>query len=51
VRGTPRGLLLTRRGVDLEEAILKVTAALEKAGGTGAGFRAPAQVIAVEARA
>jgi ubiquinone/menaquinone biosynthesis C-methylase UbiE len=51
VRGTPRGLLLTRRGVDLEEAILKVTAALEQAGGTGTGFRAPAQVIAVEARA
>jgi ubiquinone/menaquinone biosynthesis C-methylase UbiE len=51
VRGTPRGLLLTKRGVDLEDAIDRVTAALEKEGGTGASFRAPAQVIAVEARA
>jgi hypothetical protein len=49
VRGTPRGLLLTKRGVDLEDAIDRVTAALEKAGGTGTKFRAPAQVIAVEA--
>jgi ubiquinone/menaquinone biosynthesis C-methylase UbiE len=51
VRGTPRGLLLTKRGVSLEDAIEKVTAALEKAGGAGPGFRASAQVIAVEVRA
>ena len=51
VRGTPRGLLLTKRGVDLEDAIDRVTAALEKEGGKGASFRAPAQVIVVEARA
>jgi ubiquinone/menaquinone biosynthesis C-methylase UbiE len=51
VLGTPRGLLLTKRGVDLGEAIDKVTAALEQAGGTGAGFQAPGQVIVVEARA
>ena len=51
VRGTPRGLLLTKRGVDLDEAIDKVTAELEKAGGAGLNFRATGQVIAVEARA
>jgi ubiquinone/menaquinone biosynthesis C-methylase UbiE len=50
VRGTPRGLLLTKRGVDLEDAIDRVTAALEKEGGTGTSFRARAQVIAVAAR-
>jgi hypothetical protein len=32
VRGTPRGLLLTKRGVDLEDAIDRVTAALENGG-------------------
>jgi SAM-dependent methyltransferase len=51
VRGTPRGLLLTKRGVNLEDAIDRVTAALEKEGGTGTSFRAAVQVIAVEARA
>jgi SAM-dependent methyltransferase len=50
VRGTPRGLLLTKRGVDLEDAIERVTAALEQEGGTGTSFRASGQVIAVEAR-
>lgn len=50
VRGTPRGLLLTKRGVDLEDAILKVTAALERECGVGANFRARGQVIVVEAR-
>ena len=50
VRGTPRGLLLTRRGVDLEEAIAKVAAELEKVGGGGPTFRATGQVIAVAAR-
>jgi ubiquinone/menaquinone biosynthesis C-methylase UbiE len=51
VRGTPRGLLLAKRGVDLDDAIDRVTAALEKEGGTGTSFRAAVQVIAVEARA
>ena len=51
VRGTPRGLLLTKRGVDLDYAIDRVTAALEKEGGTGTSFRAQGQVIVVEARA
>jgi ubiquinone/menaquinone biosynthesis C-methylase UbiE len=51
VRGTPRGLLLKERGVDLDDAIDKVTAALEEAGGTGTAFHATGQVIAVEARA
>ena len=50
VRGTPRGLLLTKRGVDLEEAIARVAAELEKAGGGGPTFRATGQVIAVAAR-
>lgn len=51
VRGTPRGLLLTKRGVDLEDAIDRVTRALEAAGGSGGGFEASGQVIVVEARA
>ena len=51
VYGTPRGLLLTKRGVSLEDAVARVTAALEKEVGKGPGFQAPAQVIAVEARA
>lgn len=49
VRGTPRGLLLTQRGVDLEDAIDKVAAALERAGESRTGFSAPGRVIAVEA--
>lgn len=49
VRGTPRGLLLAKRGVDFDETIEKVTVALEKAGGKGKDFRAKCQVIAVEA--
>lgn len=49
VRGTPRGLLLAKRGVDLDVAIEKVAAALEAAGGKGTSFRARGQVIAVEA--
>ena len=49
VRGTPRGLLLVKRGGDLDEAIEKVAAALEAAGGAGDTFRLQAQVIVVEA--
>lgn len=51
VRGTPRGLLLTKRGVDLEEAIGKVAAALVAECGPAQPFRATGQVIVVEARA
>ena len=51
VRGTPRGLLIEKRGVRFEEVIDKVTDALEKAGGEGAAFRGKCRVIAVEARA
>ena len=51
VRGTPRGVLLAQRGVDFDTAIDRITAALEKAGGAGAAFRAPCQTIAVEATA
>src|SRR5687767_14422280 len=47
VRGTPRGLLLTKRGVDLDDAIARVTAALERECGTGPEFRAAGRVIAV----
>ena len=49
VRGTPRGLLLAKRGVDLDVVIERVTAALETAGGKGTSFRGVCQVIAVEA--
>ena len=49
IRGTPRGLLLAKRGVDFDVAIEKVAAALEAAGGKGKSFRAQCQVVAVEA--
>ena len=49
VRGTPRGMLLLKRGANLDEVIDKVAAALEKLGGTGASFRSQGQVIAIEA--
>ncbi|MEO7741410.1 MAG: class I SAM-dependent methyltransferase [Usitatibacter sp.] len=51
VRGTPRGLLLAKRGVDFDVAIDKVATALEAACGEGASFRAQGQVIVVEALA
>lgn len=46
VRGTPRGLLLAKRGVDLDFVIDKVTSALEAAGGPE---RLKCQAIMVEA--
>jgi len=46
VRGTPRGLLLEKRGMSMDEAIDRVTAALEKAAGEQYG-----QAILIEARA
>lgn len=50
IRGTPRSLLIEKRGVPLEEVVDKVTAALAKMGGADP-LRAPANAIMVEARA
>jgi SAM-dependent methyltransferase len=50
VRGTPRSLLLEKRGVSLDDVIERVTAALAKAGGADP-YRGSAQAIVVEARA
>lgn len=50
IRGTPRSLLIEKRGVALEEVVDKVTAALAKMGGADP-LRAPANAIMVEARA
>lgn len=49
LRGTPRMNLLVERGIDIDEAIAKVAAALEAEGGNP--YRGPASVIVVEARA
>jgi SAM-dependent methyltransferase len=49
VRGTPVGLALLARGIDLDAAIAAVAAAVERATGAGAVFHAPAQALAVEA--
>jgi SAM-dependent methyltransferase len=46
VRGTPRGLLLAKRGADFDQVIDKVTAALEAQCGAGHDFRAQVQVMA-----
>jgi len=51
VRGTPRGLLLAKRGVEFDYAIDRVTEALEERGGKGTSFRLGSQAIMVEARA
>jgi hypothetical protein len=51
VRGTPRGLLLVKRGANLDHVIDLVTAALEAEGGAGGAFRLHAQAIVVEAEA
>ena len=50
IRGTPRSLLIEKRGASLDEVVEKVTAALAKIGGADP-YRAPAQAIVVEARA
>lgn len=50
IRGTPRSLLIEKRGVSLEEVVDKVTAALAKMGGADP-LRAPANAIMVEATA
>ncbi len=50
LKGTPRGALLQKRGVDVEEVIGKAAAALARVGGE-APFRVTAQALVVEARA
>ena len=50
IRGTPRSLLIEKRGVPLDEVVEKTTAALAKIGGADP-YRAHAQAIVVEARA
>ena len=50
LRGTPRGALLEKRGLAVEEVVDKVAAALAKVGGK-APFRSMAQALVVEARA
>jgi len=50
VKGTPRGLLLKKRGVDVEAVIEKIGLALARVGGE-APFKVTAQALLVEARA
>ena len=50
IRGTPRSLLIEKRGVSLDDVIDKVTAALALMGGADP-LRAPANAIMVEASA
>lgn len=50
IRGTPRSLLIEKRGVSLDVVIDKVTAALAKLGGADP-YRGPANALVVEARA
>ncbi|MBI3706885.1 MAG: methyltransferase domain-containing protein, partial [Proteobacteria bacterium] len=49
IRGTPRSLLLEKRGISLDEVVEKATAALTKLGGADP-YRGPAQAVVVEAR-
>jgi SAM-dependent methyltransferase len=50
ILGTPRSLLIEKRGVPLDQVVEKVAAALAKIGGADP-YRAPAQAVVVEARA
>lgn len=50
VRGTPRSLLLQKRGANLDEVVEKISAELARIGG-GAPYRGHAQAIVVEAAA
>ena len=50
VRGTPRSLLIAKRGASLDDVVEQVTAALAAIGGEEP-YRGSAQVIVVEARA
>lgn len=49
IRGSPRGLLIEKRGVALDEVVEKVAAALARIGGTDP-YRGPAQVVVAAAR-
>jgi SAM-dependent methyltransferase len=49
IRGTPRSLLIEKRGVSLDEAVEKVAAALAKIGGADP-YRGPAQAVIASAR-
>lgn len=49
IRGTPRSLLIEKRGVSLDEVIERVSAALARAGGDP--YSGPASAIVIEARA
>jgi len=49
IRGTPRSLLIEKRGVALETVVEKVTAALARSGGADP-YRGSAQAVIVEAR-
>jgi SAM-dependent methyltransferase len=50
IRGSPRSLLIERRGTSLDEVVGRVTAALEKAAG-GASYSGTASALVIEARA
>jgi hypothetical protein len=50
LRGTPRGTLLEKRGLDLDAIIEKCAAALARVGGAEP-FRGSARALAIEARA
>jgi ubiquinone/menaquinone biosynthesis C-methylase UbiE len=50
IRGSPRSLLIERRGVSLDEVVERVTTALEKEAG-GASYSGTASAVVVEARA
>jgi SAM-dependent methyltransferase len=49
IRGTPRSLLIEKRGVSLDDVVEKVAAALTRIGGADP-YRGTAQAIVVEAR-
>jgi SAM-dependent methyltransferase len=50
IRGSPRSLLIEKRGAALDEVVERVTAALEKAAG-GASYSGTASAVVIEARA
>jgi len=50
IRGTPRSLLIEKRGASLDDVIERVAAALAKIGGADP-YRGPANAVVVEARA
>jgi SAM-dependent methyltransferase len=50
IRGTPRSLLIEKRGVALDDAIERIAAALTRIGGADP-YRSHAQAVIVEARA